>query len=74
MDLRSRRMGTGSGRASNSVGVGRGLGEGHGESGRDNANGESREAPLLGPPSPPLPPPPLMTHAEMMAEMLAARQ
>ena len=36
-----------------------------------NTNGESHEAPLL---APPLPPPPLMTHAEMMAKMLAARR
>ena len=36
-----------------------------------NTNGESHEAPLLAPPPPP--PPPLMTHAKMMAEMLAAR-
>ena len=35
-----------------------------------NTNGESHEAPLL---APPLPSPPTMTHAEMMAEMLAAR-
>ena len=37
-----------------------------------NANGESHEAPLLAPPPPPLLPP--MTHAEMMAEMLAAHR
>ena len=42
---------------------------GHGE-GVGNTNGESHEAPLLAPP--PLPPPSPMTHAEMMAEMLAA--
>ena len=36
-----------------------------------NTNGDSHEAPLL---APPLPPPPLMTHVEMMAEMLAARR
>ena len=36
-----------------------------------NTNGDSHEAPLL---APLLPPPPLMTHAEMMAEMLAARR
>jgi hypothetical protein len=56
-----------SGCRSTSVGAGHGLGEGQDGSGRggdnDNANGESHEAPLLGPP---------MTHAEMMAEMLAA--
>ena len=42
---------------------------GHSE-GIGNTNGESDESPLL---APPLPPPPLMTHAKMMAEMLAAR-
>ena len=49
------------------------LVKGQGESGHgnENGNGESHEAPLLAPPSP-LPPP--MTHAEMMAEMLAARR
>ena len=59
------------GRGSTSVGAGHSLGEGQGESGRANehSNGESHEAPLLAPP--PLPPPP-MTHAEMMAEILAA--
>ena len=64
-----------SGRWSTSAGTGRGLGEDQGENGRGddpgNANGESHEAPLLGPPPPPPPPPP-MTYAEMMAEMLAA--
>ena len=62
------------GRGSTSIGadLGRGLGEGQGETGRgnENGNGESHEAPLLAPP--PLPLPPLMTHVEMMAEMLAA--
>ena len=57
--------------------MGRGLGEDQGKNGHgddhDNANGESHEAPLLGPP-PPSPPQPLMTHAEMMAEMLTARR
>ena len=61
---------------STSVGMGRGLGEDQGKNGRrndhGNANGESHEAPLLGPPPPPPPPPP-MTYAEMMAGMLAAR-
>ena len=51
--------------------MGRGLGEDQGENsrGEDNGhtNGDSHEAPLL---SPPLPPPPSMTHAEMMAERL----
>jgi len=63
-----------SGRGSTSAGTGRGLGEDQGENGHGddhgNANGESHEAPLLGPPPPPPPPPP-MTHAKMMAEMLA---
>ena len=49
--------------------MGRGLGEDQGENGRGddhgNANGESHEAPLLGPPPPPSPP--LMTHVEMLA-------
>ena len=62
-----------SGRGSTSGRAGHGLGEGQGESGRgnENDNGESHEAPLLAPPPPP--PPSLMTHAEMMVEMLAAR-
>ena len=65
MNLRSDRRST-------SAGVGHGLGEGQGDSSRGNehGNGESQEAPLLGPP--PLPPPPPMTHAEMMVEILAA--
>ena len=37
-----------------------------------NTNGESHEAPLLAPPL--MPPSPLMTHVEMMAEMLATRR
>ena len=57
-----------SGRGSTSARTGHGLGEDQGENGRGddngNANGESHEAPLLGPPSP-LPPSP-MTHAKMM--------
>ena len=56
--------------------MGRGLGEDKGENGRGddhgNANGESYEAPFLGPPPPPPPPP--MTYAEMMAEMLSAHR
>ena len=62
-----------SGRGSTSAGVAHGLGEGHDESGRAHEpNGESHGAPLLAPPpQPPLPP---MTHAEMMVELLAARQ
>ena len=66
-----------SGRGSTSARTGRGLGEDQGENGRGddhgNANRESHEAPFLGPPPPP-PPPPLMTHAGMMAEMLAAHR
>ena len=65
-----------SGHGSTSARMGRGLGEDQGENGRGddhgNANEESHEAPFLGPPPPP-PPTPLMTHAKMMAEMLAAR-
>ena len=65
-----------SGRGSTSAGTGCGLSEDQGENDHgddnDNANGESHEAPLLGPPPPPPPPPP-MTHAKMMAEMLATR-
>ena len=62
-----------SGHGSTSARAGHGLGEGQGESGRANehGNGESHEAPLLAPPPPP---PSLMTHAEMMAEMLAAHR
>ena len=56
--------------------MGHGLGEDRGENGRHddhgNANGESHEDPFLGPPPPPPAPP--MTHAEMIAEMLAARR
>ena len=66
-----------SSRGSTSAGTGRGLGEDQGDNGRgdhhDNANGESHEAPVLGPPPPPPPPPP-MTHVETMAEMLATRR
>ena len=66
-----------SGRGSTSARTCHGLGEDQGENGRGddhgNDNGESHEAPLLGPPPPPPPPPP-MTYAEMMAEMLAARR
>ena len=62
------------GRGNTSTRVDHGLGEGQGESGRGNENGnrESHEAPLLVPPPPPSPP--LVTHAEMMVEMLAARR
>ena len=61
---------------STSAGMGHGLGEdqdknGHGDD-HGNANRESHEAPLLGPPPLPPPPPP-MAHVEMMAEMFAAR-
>ena len=53
-----------SGRENTSAGTGHGLGEDQGKHGRGddngNANGESHEAPLLGPPPPP-PPPPSMT-------------
>ena len=68
MNLRSRR-------GSTSAGAGHGLDEGQGESGQVNEhdNGESHEAPLLAPPPPP-PLPLLMTHAEMMAEMMAAHR
>ena len=63
-----------SGRGSTSARMGHGLGEDQGENGRGddhgNANGESHETPFLGPPPLP-PPPPLMTHAKMMAKMLA---
>ena len=58
-----------SGRGTTSAGADPGNNS-HGE-GIGNNNGESHEAPLLAPP-PPLPP--LMTHAEMMVEMLAARR
>ena len=68
MNLRSKR-------GSTSARVVHGLGEGQGESGRANEHGSggSHEAPLLAPP-PPLPLPPPMTHAKMMAELLAARR
>ena len=51
-----------------------GADQGDNDRGEDNGhtNGESHEAPLLAPPHPSPPPP--MTHAEMMAEMLAARR
>ena len=61
-----------SGRGSTSAGVAHGLGKGQGESGRAHEpNEESHGAPLLAPPPPPSPP---MTHAEMMAELMAARR
>ena len=60
------------GRRSTSARVAHGLGEGQGESGQAHEpNRESHGAPLLAPP-PPLPP--LMTHVEMMVELLAAHQ
>ena len=67
-----------SGHGSTSAGAAHGLGEGQGMSGRANEHDSSgsQEAPLLAPhPFSPLPlPPPLpMTHAEMMAELMAAR-
>ena len=53
--------------------VAHGLGDGQGESGQANEhNGESHGAPLLAPPPPPPLPP--MTHAEMMAKLMAARR
>jgi len=62
-----------SGRGSTSAGAAHGIGEGQGESGQANEHhGESHGAPLLAPPPPPPPPP--MTNAEMMVELLAARQ
>jgi hypothetical protein len=73
MNLRSGRGADGSGHGSTSAGVGRGQ-EGHGENGRENANGESQDAPRLAPLPPPPPPPPLMTQAKMMAELLASRR
>ena len=64
-----------SGRGSTSSRVAHGLGKGQGDNGRaiEHGNGESQEAPILAP-HPFLPPPPPMTHAEMMAEMMAARR
>jgi len=63
MNLRSRRGSTSSGAAH----------EGQGDSGRaiERGNGGGQEVPPLAPH--PFPPPP-MTHAEMMAELLAARR
>ena len=61
-----------SGHGSTSARVAHGLGEGQGESGQAHEpNRESHGAPLLAPPLPPLP---LMTHAEMMAELMAAHR
>ena len=57
-----------SGRGSTSAGADQGD-NGHGED-NGNINGDSHEAPLLAP----LPPPPLMTHSEMLAEMRATRR
>ena len=62
-------MNLGSGRGSTSAGVDQGD-SGRGED-NGNTNGDRHKAPLLAPPPPP--PPPLMTHAKMMAEMLAVR-
>ena len=62
-----------SGRGSTNAGAAHGLGEVQGESGQANEhNEESHGTPLLAPPPPPLLPP--MIHAEMMAELLAARR
>ena len=58
-----------SGRGSTSARVDQGD-NGHSED-NGNTNGDSHEAPLLAPPPPPPPP---MTHAKMMAKMLAARR
>jgi hypothetical protein len=71
MNLRSSHEGIGSGHESTSAGAGCDP-EGLGENGHENDSGESHEAPLLAPPPPPSPPSPLMTQAEMMAEVLAA--
>ena len=61
-----------SGRRSTSARAAHGLGEGQGESGQAHEhNRESHGAPLLAPP--PLPSLPPMSHAEMMAELLATR-
>jgi hypothetical protein len=73
MNLRSSHGGVGSGHSSTSAEAGRDPMD-NGENGHDNANGESHEALLLAPPPPPPPPLPLMTQAEMMAEVLAARR
>jgi hypothetical protein len=70
MNLRSGRGGIGSDHGSTSARAGHDPMD-HGENGRDNANGESQEAPLLALVPPP-PPPPLMTPTEMMVEVLAA--
>ena len=67
MNLRSRH-------GSTSAVAAHGLGEGLDDSGQAHEhNGESHGAPLLAP-LPPPPSPPLMTHAELMAELLAARR
>jgi hypothetical protein len=65
MDLRSRRVGVGSSHRSTRARAGRDP-EDHGKTGRENANGESHDAPRLGPPPPPPPLPP-MTPAEVLA-------
>ena len=62
-----------SGHGSTSAGAAHSLGEGQGESGQAHEhNRESHGAPLLAPPPPP--PLPLMTHAKMMVELMAARR
>ena len=66
-----------SGRGSTSSRAAHGLGEGQGDSGRaiEHGNGGGQEVPPLAPhPFSPLPPPPPMTLAEIMAELLAARR
>jgi hypothetical protein len=73
MNLRSNHEGIRSGHESTSARAGRDPMD-HGENGRDNANGESHEAPLLAPLPPPPPPPPSMTPTKMMVEVLAARR
>jgi hypothetical protein len=68
MNLRFGREVVGSNHGSTSAGASHDP-EGHGENGRENANGESHDAPRLAPLPPPPPPPPLMTLAEMLAIM-----
>jgi hypothetical protein len=65
MDLRSHHVGVGSGHGSTRARAGRDL-EGHAKTGRENANGESHDAPRLAPPPPPPPLPP-MTPTEVLA-------
>jgi hypothetical protein len=73
MNLRSGRGAVGSGHESTSARAGRDP-EGHGKNGREDANGESHDAPRLAPLPPPLQPPRLMTPVEMMVEMLATHR